>query len=342
MQIYPNLKYRSTIDVAEKSDIEESRNIIMSGLQTLDTSQRRQYRDHLRNVRRISLIGALVLAILALIMVIVASSNQTKTNTMLDQYYENLREQGVDTQNLIKDNREILEEMNERMKRIENYIIAESERENSPAGDGAGDSAAGNDEENDIHPLETGTESDEHGSGDGPLPSTEESNPTDSGDALETPARTISADLYALLTPSGLSPDQFNDIIRTTYSNKWHKDPGAFGNLGATLSSIEDQYDFNALYILGIAGLESGYGTSSRYLKTNDAYGQIGMSFDSLDASTMNLAKNLRHNYIDQGRTDLLSISEKYCPPHFVDGKWAKDVQWITNQYIKVALSMGY
>lgn len=139
-----------------------------------------------------------------------------------------------------------------------------------------------------------------------------------------------------LLEPSGFTAAQFDAIIEETFARKFpRKDIGIFADLGGTLYQIEQDNGFNALYILGIGCLESGYGKSTLAKTKNNPYGLLGMSFDSIADSTTYLGNLLQRSYIGKGRTSLTEIGKKYCPPTYQD--WASSVQWITNQYIETA-----
>ena len=139
-----------------------------------------------------------------------------------------------------------------------------------------------------------------------------------------------------LLKPSGFTAEQFQEIINTTFATKFtYYKPDYYADFGAALYEVEQNWGFNALYLLGISGLESGYGTSGLATKSNNSFGLIGMKFDTIYDSIMYEGELIKTAYIDSGRTNLVSIGEKYCPPTYE--KWAKDVQWITNQYIDCA-----
>ncbi len=157
--------------------------------------------------------------------------------------------------------------------------------------------------------------------------------------ALE-PVQVIDPNNLSLLTtPTGFTPEQFDAVIMETFTTKLTcEDIGIFENLGETLYQVEQENGFNALYILGIGGLESGYGTSSMARNQNNPYGMIGLSFDSVPDATLYLGNLLQKRYISQGRTSLTKIGQKYCPPTYEH--WAGSVQWITNQYISTAQDM--
>lgn len=141
--------------------------------------------------------------------------------------------------------------------------------------------------------------------------------------------------LRELTKPTGFSAEQLQTIVDETYSRVWGRDAGLWLNHGDILASVEENNGFNSLYILGIGGLESGFGTSGLATKANNPYGMIGREFDTVQDATIYLGNLLADNYIGEGRLTLVDIGKKYCPPTYE--KWAKDVQWITNQFINTA-----
>ena len=87
--------------------------------------------------------------------------------------------------------------------------------------------------------------------------------------------------------------------------------------------------------MLGIASLESGWGTSSLATTQNNLYGLHGCKFDSVDECTEYMGNLIRNFYIDQGLNTLSKIQARYCPPG--GSKWVNDVTWCTNKYINAA-----
>lgn len=139
-----------------------------------------------------------------------------------------------------------------------------------------------------------------------------------------------------LLTPTGFTAEQFQDVIDDTFTNILvYDDPSYYSNFGQALYEVEQEYNYNALYLLGISGLESGYGTSRLATKANNSFGLVGMQFDTVYDSVKYCGKLIKESYIDAGLTTISSIGKKYCPPNCTS--WASGVQWITNQYIKSA-----
>lgn len=133
---------------------------------------------------------------------------------------------------------------------------------------------------------------------------------------------------------SGFSAEEFNAIIDQAFSNMNRSDT-KLNDIGAGLYTAEQEYNVNGLYLLGIASLESGWGTSGLATKSNNIYGLVGKKFNSIDDCSEYMGKLLRENYINKGYDTLAKIQTKYCPGG--GSKWVSDIKWCANKYITAA-----
>ena len=133
---------------------------------------------------------------------------------------------------------------------------------------------------------------------------------------------------------SGYTAEQFDAIINKVFTDM-NKEITSMTTIGDSLYTIEQEYDVNGLYLLGIASLESGWGTSGLATKSNNIYGLIGRKFDSVDKCTEYMGSWIRSEYIDKGYDTLDKIQTKYCPNG--GSKWINDVTWCMNRYINAA-----
>ena len=133
---------------------------------------------------------------------------------------------------------------------------------------------------------------------------------------------------------SGYTAEQFDAIINKVFTDM-NKEITSMTTIGDSLYTIEQEYDVNGLYLLGIASLESGWGTSSLATKSNNIYGLLGRKFDSVDKCTEYMGSWIRSEYIDKGYDTLDKIQTKYCPNG--GSKWINDVTWCMNRYINAA-----
>ncbi len=133
---------------------------------------------------------------------------------------------------------------------------------------------------------------------------------------------------------SGFSAEEFNAIIDQAFSNMNRSDT-KLNDIGAGLYTAEQEYNVNGLYLLGIASLESGWGTSGLATKSNNIYGLVGKKFNSVDDCSEYMGKLLRENYINKGYDTLAKIQTKYCPGG--GSKWVSDIKWCANKYITAA-----
>ena len=136
-----------------------------------------------------------------------------------------------------------------------------------------------------------------------------------------------------ITSKSGFTAEQFDTIIQYAFE-KMGKSSTKLTDIGAGLYAAENEYNINGLYLLGIASIESGWGTSGLATKSNNIYGLIGMKFNSVDDCSMYMGKLLRNSYIDKGYNTLNKIQTKYCPN---STKWVGNVTWCANKYISAA-----
>ena len=133
---------------------------------------------------------------------------------------------------------------------------------------------------------------------------------------------------------SGYTAEQFDAIINKVFTDM-NKEITSMTTIGDSLYTIEQEYDVNGLYLLGIASLESGWGTSGLATKSNNIYGLLGRKFDSVDKCTEYMGSWIRSEYIDKGYDTLDKIQTKYCPNG--GSKWINHVTWCMNRYINAA-----
>jgi hypothetical protein len=92
----------------------------------------------------------------------------------------------------------------------------------------------------------------------------------------------------------------------------------------------EEIYGIEAELLEAIERLETGHYTSDVYKAKNNTWGARYngeyKSFDSHKQSTLELARCLRFNYLNEGLTTLTEIGARYCPN---DPKWASKVNSI-------------
>ena len=133
---------------------------------------------------------------------------------------------------------------------------------------------------------------------------------------------------------SSYTAEQFDAIINKVFTDM-NKKTTSLTTIGDSLYKVEQENDVNGLYLLGIASLESGWGTSDLATKSNNLYGLIGRKFNSVDECTEYMGSWLRSAYIDKGLDTLAKIQTKYCPNG--GSKWINDVTWCANRYINAA-----
>lgn len=153
---------------------------------------------------------------------------------------------------------------------------------------------------------------------------------------VETPVvRTMSSDTttMSITEPSNLSAEEFDAIIETFANDRSITNSALIGT-GEALVALEENYNFNGLFALSVAGLESGFGITNAATKYNNPLGIMGGGkitvFDSTHDAFNTFGKFMSKNYLESGRTTISSIGAKYCPSTAT--KWAEDVTWFWNK----------
>ena len=91
---------------------------------------------------------------------------------------------------------------------------------------------------------------------------------------------------------------------------------GNLKGLGENFVSAEEEHGVNALFLAGLAALESGWG--KHCFKQNNLFGWSGKSFESFDDCIDYVAKKLAENYLDENGkhyhgSDLAGVNKSYC-----------------------------
>lgn len=92
--------------------------------------------------------------------------------------------------------------------------------------------------------------------------------------------------------------------------------------MGKDFMEIQEEFGVNALFLMSIAKVESGYGNAPMKGKPYNIVGAIGQKPKSYKECIYKLARNLRKNYINSNRTNPKDINKKYS----ANDKWADEV----------------
>lgn len=138
---------------------------------------------------------------------------------------------------------------------------------------------------------------------------------------------------------SNVDPNSYN-INRDTFAKELnasfasHKGSVLQGK-GAEIYDIAVQNGVNPALFAAIICNETGYGTSKRIKNQNNPGGIKNRSgsfktYGSLNEGLNGMAKLLKKSYIDQGRTSISSIGNKYCPGSSL---WKKNVTQLYKKF---------
>lgn len=122
-----------------------------------------------------------------------------------------------------------------------------------------------------------------------------------------------------LRTPSNVTADDINKMLEGT----------ALYGLGDAFVKAEKQYGVNALYMMGLACLESGWGTSNYAVNRNNLYGWNAVDsnpdkatyFKSKEEATLYVAKKLQQNYLTEGGAYFEGYSARAVDVHYCTDK---------------------
>ena len=137
-----------------------------------------------------------------------------------------------------------------------------------------------------------------------------------------------------LRTPSNVTAEDINKMLEGT----------ALYGMGESFVKAEKQYGVNALYIVGLACLESAYGTSSFAVNRNNLYGWNAVdsnpdkatSFKSRDEATMVVARALQKNYLTEGGAYFEGYTARDIDVHYcTDKKHADKIVNIVSELTK-------
>lgn len=100
-----------------------------------------------------------------------------------------------------------------------------------------------------------------------------------------------------------------------------------------TFITVADTYKLDWRLLPALAGLESSFGVAVPE-GSYDAWGWIGMEFDSWDDGITTVGKGLRQKYYDQGLTTLPQIEARYAPPSAANPNhpWLTSLQKYMNE----------
>jgi hypothetical protein len=124
---------------------------------------------------------------------------------------------------------------------------------------------------------------------------------------------------------------------------------GALQNAGDYFVEAGKKYQINPAFLAAVSMHETGNGTSNAARFKNNVAGMMGKnglkSYDSVEKSIFDMARNLRENYLDEGKTTISTIGAKYAPvgaandPTGLNNHWVKGVQSYFDKITKTDFS---
>ncbi len=150
---------------------------------------------------------------------------------------------------------------------------------------------------------------------------------------LKLPSRNLLND-YDINRPSGRTAEETNLLLKGTN----------LANLGESILLAEKTFNVNAIFIISVAQLESGYGTSYLARKKNNLFGlnawgnslseirRRAYSYKTKGDCIQSFAEIIRTKYLDKKRTTIGSIGEIYCEK---SDYWVNKITILMGQNIK-------
>ncbi|WP_033542923.1 glucosaminidase domain-containing protein [Planococcus sp. CAU13] len=109
---------------------------------------------------------------------------------------------------------------------------------------------------------------------------------------------------------------------------------GKLSGTAAHFINAGKKYDLDPNLLSAIAIHETGNGTSRAANEKNNIAGMMGKnglrSYDSVEESIFDMARNLRQNYLNQGKTTIASIGAKYAPVGAGNDPTGLNNHWVT------------
>lgn len=122
-----------------------------------------------------------------------------------------------------------------------------------------------------------------------------------------------------LRTPSNATAEDIEKMLAGTN----------LAGLGQAFVDAEKTHGVNALYMMGLAAEESGYGTSNYAVKRNNLYGwgavdsnpDLAKHFETKYSATMFVASKLKQNYLTEGGAYHEGYSARSVDVHYCSDK---------------------
>ncbi|WP_084243353.1 glucosaminidase domain-containing protein [Planomicrobium okeanokoites] len=109
---------------------------------------------------------------------------------------------------------------------------------------------------------------------------------------------------------------------------------GKLSGTSAHFINAGKKYDLDPNFLSAIAIHETGNGSSRAVNEKNNVAGMMGKnglrSYDSLEESIFDMARNLRQNYLNQGITTVASVGAKYAPVGAGNDPTGLNNHWVT------------
>ncbi len=158
------------------------------------------------------------------------------------------------------------------------------------------------------------------------------------------------AKLEELKTQKGKNEGKTNNFatgdFAKAYSENSNFKQGVLADKGAFIEEVCAKYGVDPYLATSIMVNETGWGTSNAIKNHNNPGGYMDSAtnwstiktFDTLEDGIEAVVKNLSKNYLNQGRTTIASIGDKYCPvgaandPTGLNSGWIPGVTKIYNE----------
>ncbi len=109
---------------------------------------------------------------------------------------------------------------------------------------------------------------------------------------------------------------------------------GKLSGTSAHFINAGKKYDLDPNLLSAIAIHETGNGTSRAANEKNNIAGMMGKnglrSYDSVEESIFDMARNLRQNYLNQGKSTVAEIGAKYAPVGAGNDPTGLNNHWVT------------
>jgi beta-N-acetylglucosaminidase len=151
---------------------------------------------------------------------------------------------------------------------------------------------------------------------------------------LSVPNPPTNLDTFVGITTNNGSPGESLRFQSTNADKLNQALDGKLRGTGEIFIREGKRYNIDPAFLAAVAQHETGNGKSKAALEKNNIAGMMGAnglrSYSSIEASIIDMARNLSNNYLDKGFTTIPKIGSKYAPIGADNDPTGLNNHWVT------------